>query len=284
MTRSTSSKSSTKLSSKTFEWMGDRLNALAFIINLVMTSAAMLRVPKGAYDESWLKVGFCVDQREDRTMDTGILCFVTLTLGAVGLFFFYQKKKLSMTNNKLLQHRMEGTIFSNLSHGFGHLFLQYTDGMVPPLEFSFQLHAMAWILVLIFFFFGVFRAVTVSVSNKQAFMMAVTAILVQKILDVPPELSFTYSQAVIFAALFIDQLLLPSRDKQGFTYLANALYFFPLFGFYYLESTRCSTLVKYRGLPGHALYDFYLAAAPFLFYYAIQHHEGSRNISKVKKT
>lgn len=266
------------LQNQDFETIGNLLNFTALFVNLLLTSGAMLGIPQGLYDENWQKVGFCVDFRDDRRIDTEILCFAALVSGTIALVIFRQNPATSDIKDPLLHHRLNSSVLANLSHGFGHLLVKYAGGMVPALEFTFDIAAMAWVLNLVVFFTTVFRAVMFRVSLLQATVMAVCAIVLQKILEVPPELSFTYSQSFIFAAGFVDQICLPSALKRSVTYFYNSVYFFPIYILHVIEFTSCSGLVKYGG---HALYDSYLAISPFLFYYTVQQYQ-SRQTSHIK--
>jgi len=92
-------------------------------------------------------------------------------------------------------------------------------------------------------------------------------------LDVPPNLAFTYSQAVILSAGSFDQLI--RRDeyaKSGYLYFAYALYIL-----YAMEMFICQNSIL-ANLGGHFVYDLYLSIAPFVLYYVIG---GEGKIKKV---
>jgi hypothetical protein len=175
-------------------------------------------------------------------------------------------------NDRQLETRLLSSIVANASHGFGHLFLLALGGPPPAMELSWKLEAMAYWLVLLCFWTGVLKNLLPNAlpTYKRAVILSVAVLFVQYILSVPPELAFTYSQSVILFGGSLDQLA--TSHKKNFTYLAISASMLPLFVFYAMEMTACQRWA----VPGHALYDYYLAAQPFLLHaVVVQWHEGS---------
>ena len=109
--------------------------------------------------------------------------------------------------------------------------------------------------------------------------MSAAVLIIQYMLDVPPNLAFTYSQAVILSAGSFDQLI--RRDeyaKSGCLYFAYALYHLPLQILYAMEMFICQNSIL-ANLGGHFVYDLYLSIIPFVLYYVI----GGERKLKLKK-
>jgi hypothetical protein len=249
----------------TYRSFGDAMNYAGIITNILVTSAAMTGTPAGAYDAWWLGHGFCVNQNSDRAIDTEVLCFVVLAGSSVLLYVFNEQ-----TTNPQLQAKMSAGIFANFAHGFGHLFLFLLGSAPPPMEFAMTPAAIGNIVMLFCFWVGVLKAVVISLNNNHAAIAATVVLATQHILNVPPGLAFTYSQSVILLAGAFDQLRIPKKEK-GFTYLAVATSYVPLFVLYVIEMTHCTDVLASFG--GHAVYDTYLAIMPFLLFYSVRYHE-----------
>lgn len=161
-------------------------------------------------------------------------------------------------------------------HGFGHLFLLALGGPPPAIELSFNAAAIGYLVVLLCFWIGVLNVYVTSLPMTGVISMAFAILTAQYILDVPGELSFTFTQSVILTVGAIDQLLL--REK-GFTYFIVAASQLPLFVFFFFEMTQCSSVLALMG--GHTLYDTYLAILPFCQYYIVTSYETSYKKQKL---
>ena len=255
---------------------------LSLILNICLTSAAMLGWPsKSAYDSWWTTSGFCVVQ--DATIPTELLCFTSLTTSAIVAFTFTKNNKQLKKDNPLLLERIQSSIFANAAHGFGHAFLWFIGEAAPPLELSLQPAALANICMLVLFWVGTLSNV-VGLPVNHAASMAIVVLAIQYALRVPPELAFTYSQSVILLGGSFDQLR--RRDdyskKDGFLFFAVSLYYIPLFIFYYLEMFLCSKSFLSK-LGGHAVYDLYLSFVPFGLYYAVTVLGGGNQVGNNRK-
>jgi len=253
-------------SDRHFFLAGQAANYLALILNAVMTSAAMLGLPSSSdYDPGWTSKGFCIIQ--DDTIPTELLSSIPLVVSAVAVHFFAQSKKEEWKHNPLLGERIKSGTYANAAHGFGHLFLWSMGDATPPLELSLEPAAIAYILTMIMFWVGNLRRI-LSVPADLASKMAFAVLTVQYCLDVPPELTFTYSQSVILLAQSLNLLKQKTAySEEGFLYFATSVIFLPLFVFFYFE-TKC-TQSFLSGLGGHAVYDLYLSLQPFMLYYAV---------------
>lgn len=254
--------------------VGDLLNCITIVVNLVLTSTAMIGLPKNPtlFDDWWTGSGFCISQQPERVFDTEIICSLCLILSAFGSHLFIASKQRVLKEDRQLLHKLKGGVFANLGHGVGHLFL-YMLGIAPPkMHLGWSLDGIGNALVTLCFFVGVFRAILVSLSLSSITILACLVILFQVLLDVPGGLAFTYSQSVILVAGAVDQMLLP---KKGRTYAVVAGSFVPLLALYMLEMTQCRQLLSWFG--GHAVYDVYLSVLPFLLFYGIQHLDGKKS-------
>ena len=203
------------ITDKEFIYAGQIAHYVALLLNVVLTSVAMIGLPnRSAYDSWWTSDGFCVI--EGNEVPTEILCFFSLTASAVSMYFFsgHHDTHLKESSPLLLQ-RMKASTFGNFAHGFGHMFLWFM-GKSPPLELSLQPAALANILMLMMFWVGTLRKTT---NNAAAAAVAVLGI--QWMLGVPPELAFTYSQSIILLATSLDQL----RKKNDYLSGGNSFLF-----------------------------------------------------------
>ena len=256
----------TSSTSNTSAFLGDTFACVGLLLNVGLTGIILLS-PEATTDDWWRRVGFCVDYREERIVDTEVLCAIVLCASAIvaSLWYYpqYSVTKTTKPKSQLLHDRIVGGIFSNLSHGLGHLFVYALDGPPPPVDISWSVSGLGYCVVLLFFFMGAFCATVPSIPYPIAAILAVVVIFVQYLINVPPELAFTYSQSAILLASSIG-LLLSSKEIKGdeashYPWVCASL--LPLFGFFALESTQCqSIMVEYFG--GHVLYDLYLAALP----------------------
>jgi len=270
------------ITDKEFIYAGEIAHYAALLLNVVLTSVAMLGLPnRSAYDSWWTSNGFCVV--EGNEVPTEVLCFLSLAASAVSMYFFsgHHATYLKESSPLLLQ-RMRASIFGNFAHGFGHVFLWFM-GASPRLELSLEPAALANILMLMMFWVGTLRAL-VDLPTNNAAAAAVAVLGIQWMLGVPPELAFTYSQSIILLATSLNQLRKKNEYLSGddsFLYFVFALYQLPLFSLYYLEMFSCSDSVLSK-LGGHTVYDAYLAIAPFGIYYAVNAMKNDSMMEKKK--
>lgn len=254
-------------------FIGDTINYVAILFIAVATASAMLDTPK-IFDPLWKKVGFCVSDDPNRSIDTEILCALFLTTSGISLYFFAQSRPKG--GDELAQMRLQSGAFSNVAHGVGHLFVYYAGGPPPAVEFKWDPMAIANIVMLFFFFAATLRTLMQVAGKHVPILLAIATIVCQAILKVPPELSFTYSQSVILLSGIVDQLLLDNKRK-GFSYVLIALQYVPTLVLYGFESLQCQKLASFGG---HAIYDFYLSVVPFALYYAVASYDASTSEKK----
>lgn len=261
---------------------GVAVHYLSLVLNICMTSAAMLSWPsKSAYDSWWTTSGFCVV--EDASVPTELWCYLSLTTSAIIAFSFTRNNNQLKEANPLLLERIQKSVGANAAHGFGHAFLWFVGDATPQLELSLRPSAIANILMLIAFWVGALRSVA-GVSTNLAASMSIIVLIAQYALRVPPELAFTYSQSVILFGGSFEQLR--RRDeyskRDGFLFFAVSLYYLPLFALYFLEMFLCSRSLLSE-LGGHAVYDLHLAVLPFVMYYAVTAFGKSNKTDNVNK-
>ena len=179
----------------------------------------------------------------------------------------------------LLISRLKSGVFANGAHGFGHIFMYLMGGNTGTyIKLSLDPLAVANICMLSMFWIGTLRSVVANLKTTHATVMSAAVLIIQYMLDVPPNLAFTYSQAVILSAGSFDQLI--RRDeyaKSGCLYFAYALYHLPLQILYAMEMFICQDSIL-ANLGGHFVYDLYLSIIPFVLYYVIG---GDKKLKKV---
>lgn len=260
---------------------GEIVLYLSLAINVTLTTIAMLGLPsRSAFDTWWTTFGFCVVDDANFFLPTGILCYLSLTASAIVAYFLSSTKRFGDDDDKekrslkeinpMLGEFMSSVTFGHAAHGFGHIFIWFMGDVTPPIELSLDPAALANIAMLMLFWVGTLRNV-VGLSINHATSMSVAVLIAQYLLRVPPELSFAYSQSVILFSSSLNQL---RRRKDyldgnnGFLFLAYSLYQLPLYVLFYTEMFSCSTSFLSK-VGGHAVYDLYLALAPFVLCYAV---------------
>lgn len=283
---------------------GKFLHGLSLILNIAVTAAVMLEwsppptTTTYYYDTLWKQQGYCnVDFAGTSSV---MCCAIVLMTSGLGLGVWATKlspgdddsdavcaafqeknnntkqqqqqpsnKSLTTATKAALQRQLQMVSFANLAHGFGHLVLHFLPGnAVPPIElFVWRADAIAYIVVLAIFWPPVLMQVMPNITSvKTAILLSIVVLAVQVVLDVPPHLSFTYSQSVILFCQSLYQCLLRPKIRaqydEAMTYLAFALYYLPLFPLMWLETTQCQHLLAQYG--GHFVYDAYLAVVPFV--------------------
>ena len=251
--------------------------------------------------------------------DTEVICCMLLVASAVASYFLIQHSKymadektnetmlVSSTEkyhrpkmNRLLEMKLESGVMANAAHGLGHLFVYFSPGPPPPVGIDVDdvFWSVANLVMLLGFWVGVIRSTVLSLKldYKLALSAAVAVLAVQALLQVPPNLSFTYSQSVIFIVSSIDQFIMARRrrrcrdrrknghshpktitshddydddhddddDDDELWYFIISLSFLPLMMLFPLEAFQCTSTLAAWG--GHSVYDAYLSSLPFLLY------------------
>ena len=266
--------SSIDTSSTVYGKLGDALNLSSMIINAFLASATTSPTPNTqtsesvadglVLDEVWKTNGFCVSPpSQNRIISTEIVCCLLLVSFAILHFVlygkYYTKDVSNPSKNSQLVKMLQGKVNSNVSHGFGHLSILFFGGIVPSIALTSKPQDIGYIVMLYFFWMGALKASMTSLASSKGnsrivSLLTVLSILIiaaQYCLNVPANMSFTYSQSVIFAAGALDQLfLLPKEEKfvdGGWTYFVHAASYLPLYLFYAIEMTSCSTTLASFG-------------------------------------
>jgi len=179
---------------------GEIIHYLAILINTILTSYTLLLAIANKpntfayYDLWWTSYGFCVVD----TLPTELLCFLSLTASAIGQFILCNRLQSGgIYVDPLLISRLESAVFANAAHGFGHIFMYLMGGNTGTyIELSLDPLAVTNICMLSMFWIGTLRSVA-NLKTTHATLMSTAVLTIQYMLDVPPNLAFTYSQAVI---------------------------------------------------------------------------------------
>jgi hypothetical protein len=98
----------------------------------------------------------------------------------------------------------------------------------------------------------------------------------------PVKFGFSYTQAVLFGGMSIDQLLLDKQEK-GFEYvLWPLLTVIPNVVFAWVKSTTCTSgfLMKEHG---HIVYDIYIVSSYIVFYLICYWVRSKKNVATTKQ-
>jgi hypothetical protein len=149
-------------SNKSFAIAGDVLNCTSLVLNVIMTSVAMLQLPSPSFFDPWWQ-------------SHGFICFLFLTTSAATAWFLLQSpgRLPSVQGNPQLAAKMNGSIFANAAHGGGHLFLFLLGGPPPALELEPTPAAIGNLIMLVCFWYGVLNNIVVSFSSRAALIASV---------------------------------------------------------------------------------------------------------------
>lgn len=284
-----------------YQRAGNTVHLVFIALNIGLTSLAMTADPVHL-DPLWKSNGFCVVDHGDDTgvsvLDTEVLCALLLVASAVGVHWMLQQYQQheSTTMNPLMEMRLKSGTLANAAHGVGNLFVYFSPGPPPAVELRLDDPlSMANILMLLGFWVGVIRATVLSLKSdyRIAFAAAAVILTAQGLLQVPPTLSFTFSQSVIFIAASVDQFLMArqrrrddspqtkqTKREDDLIYLMIALGFLPLMALFPLEVFQCSWTLAILG--GHVVYDAYLSALPFLLYCGTKMASNGQTFKSIK--
>lgn len=228
------------------------------------------------FDKEWLKEGFCLphDEIDFRTThDLSGYIMVTLALTGIGIQqYLLRTTKTSMTRaNQLTFWALVGA----LGHAAGHFLISHAkrNNFYPPSDERFIDDLMRSTLPEAILkggpsypLFWVPLVRTYMMNTAQNRVASIALVLQLGGILTPIKFAFSYTQAVLFGGMSIDQLLLEKADKDEFEYaLWPLLTVIPNGIFAWIESTTCTSgsLMK---IHGHIVYDVYMVSSYVVFY------------------
>lgn len=268
----------TKATMMTYSSIGNGLHILS-LLNIALYGSMIYQFGSygsGFFDESWLKHGFCIQHGDNHTTHDysgHALSFISL----LGLALQQcMAKQCSTTGiditkaDKLAFWAMVGA----LGHAWGHYFISFgiRKNFYPPGEMTFFGDLMeSTVLEGIgkavpgypLFWIPLVGAYMHNTSKSRVAIVAVLCWLGSILMQV--RFAFSYTQAVLFTGLSIDQLMLPEKEK-GFEYaLWPLMTTLPSGVLAWVEGTACTTSPLMQR-HGHIIYDVIMSGSYIIFY------------------
>lgn len=262
-----------------YSTIGDSLH-VANLANIALYAGLLYNYGNGAggvFDEEWLKAGFCLPHGDEHYRTTHDLSgYVMVAIALMGIAL--QKYLSSKAKDGRLQ-KADSLAFwalvGALGHASGHFIIANAirmDFYPPPDErFIDDLVKSSSIAE------GIMKAgpgyplfwmplVKTYMMNTAKNRVAGLAFIINiGALFVPVKFGFSYTQAVLFAGMSIDQLMIRKKDK-GFEYaLWPLITTIPNGVFSWVESVTCTSSFLMRE-HGHLVYDIYMASSYIVFY------------------
>jgi hypothetical protein len=236
----------------------------------------------GILDPTWLQEGFCLPHGDTPFRTTHDYSgYVMITLAIAGLSI-QQTLRGWLADNKDLKSSMKQAdqmafwaLVGAFGHACGHFILANAKryDFLPPGDVTFldDLRQSTW-------FEGLYKAgpgyplfwiplVKTYMMNTAQNRVALVALVLNMVnLFVPSKFGFSYTQAVLFGGMSIDQLMLPRSQKNTFEYaLWPILTTIPNGFFAWIECLTCTSnsLMKQHG---HIVYDLYMVCSYTVFY------------------
>ena len=280
--------------------IGDVLHVVN-LLNIIVYGIAIYQYGSygsGIFDESWLQRGFCTPHDENNipyhtTHDYSGHAMAVISIVGIALQQWLSRQSRSRSRrsddgvdvdvvvdltkaNTLAFWAMIGA----LGHAWGHYFIAFgiRENFYPPGDMRFiddLMENSSSVLSAIgkavpgypCFWIPLVGTYMHNTAKNSVALIALFCWLGSMFMQV--RFGFSYTQAVLFAGLSIDQLLmLPQTEKECFEYaLWPLLTTVPNGILAWIESTSCTTdsfflMKKY----GHVIYDMYMAMSYIVFY------------------
>lgn len=232
-------------------------------------------VGSGVFDDNWLQRGFCnphegIPYRTTHDYSGHAMALISI----VGLAMQQWLSRKSTADLTKADNLAFWALVGGLGHAFGHYHIAFAfrENFFPPADVTFMDDLLQGTLIE-----AIYKAlpgyplfwmplVGTYMHNTARGRVAIVALfcwLGSIMMQV--RFGFSYTQAVLFAGLSIDQMMLPEPEK-GFEYaLWPLMTTVPNGILAWVESTACtsSPLMKQYG---HLIYDIYMASSYVFFY------------------
>mmetsp|Transcript_23023 Transcript_23023/g.38058 ORF Transcript_23023/g.38058 Transcript_23023/m.38058 type:complete len:289 (+) Transcript_23023:64-930(+) len=267
-----------------FRAIGNSLHVVN-ILNIALYGLLLYKYGNDAnagvvFDEEWLKEGFCLPHEERNFRTTHDLSgYLMVALASMGFlihgYLRHQAEKEGRNTSMAPADQLTfWALIGALGHAAGHFIISNAKRheFYPPSDERFIDDLMRSTLPEAIMKAGPgyplfwIPLVKTYMMNTARDRVALLALVFQfGIFFVPVKFAFSYTQAVLFGGMSIDQLLMGRKEK-GFEYA-----FWPLLTvipnsiFAWVESTTCTSgfVMKHHG---HIVYDFYMVSSYIVFY------------------
>jgi hypothetical protein len=248
----------------------------------------------GGFDREWLREGFCLPHGDRPYLTThdlsGYLMIGAAFIG-LGILHYLGRKEQGL---KLVRaHRLTfWALCGAIGHAAGHFLIANGKRMniypSPDERFIDDLRNSTFLMALGkagpgYPLFWIPLVKTYMMNTAQG-RVAVVAFLANTFaLFMPTKFGFSYTQAVLFGGMSIDQLMLPAVEKDTFEFaLWPLLTTIPNGIFAWVECLTCTTSPMMQQ-HGHVLYDLYMVSSYTLFYLICWNRQKRRSESPKQK-
>ena len=241
-----------------FFLIGSLGNILLLTGTIISSSILFFKLPnKASFDKSWLKVGFCVSNPDTKWDNSHawsfyVDCFFSLILAYIYCKYGRGKdKKLSTFCASMIF----GNIFGTLGHGIGHLLLsRYPHGLDLLWHSDAPLKSIFNQIILFITFTSLSNGAQPSASKKTVLIVGVSMCALYNVCQVPPTLTFTYTQACIYIlSASWNLFFLDTKHKENMLFMLTNMTQLPVLVIGLMEAFACESFLKALG--GHAWYD-----------------------------
>jgi hypothetical protein len=245
----------------------------------------------GVFDKEWLQDGFCLphgDRPYLTTHDVSGYAMVLFALTGLGIQQYLSRKGSKEQGRKL--RRADRLTFwalvGAIGHAAGHFLIANGKRMniYPPPDERFidDLRNSTFLVALgkagpgyPLFWIPLVKTYMMNTTQNRVAVIALLANILA--LFMPAKFGFSYTQAVLFGGMSIDQLILPAKEKDTFEFaLWPLLTTIPNGIFSWVECLTCTTnpLMQQHG---HLVYDLYMVSSYTLFYLVCWNRQQKRN-------
>lgn len=266
----------------TFAAIGTALHTLN-LLNIAAYGTSLyvwgMNPSSDVFDKEWLKEGFCIPHGDRPFLTTHDLSgYIMVAFALLGIAIQRYVSRLGSKQGLDLSRANQLTFWAligAIGHGAGHFLISNgkRGNFYPPAEVRFidDLRESTFLVALgkagpgyPLFWIPLVKTYMMNTAQNRVALVALIADVGG--LFMQARFGFSYTQAVLFGGMSIDQLLLPAGEKQTFEYaLWPLLTTIPNGIFSWVECLTCTTSVLMRQ-HGHLVYDFYMVCSYTLFH------------------
>jgi hypothetical protein len=254
--------------------------------------------PGVIFDEEWLKEGFCLPHENVPFRTTHDLSgYVMVVMALIGLAVQQYLSQQRTTNTNLTNNKVDRLVFwafmGALGHAAGHFIIANAKrrNFYPSNENESFLHDLVKGTLLEavakvgpgYFLFWIPLVKTYMMNAAQGRVLVALVALFFNVgaVLVPVKFGFSYTQAVLFGGMSMDQLLSLPRKEKGFEYaLWPIITTIPNGIFSWIESVGCTRSILMQR-HGHIVYDLYMASSYLIFYVICRLRNNNRAKTKM---
>ena len=247
------------------------------------------------FDKAWLQEGFCLPHTDRPYWTTHDLSgYVMVAFALLGLGIQHSLRRQGSKIGLQLSRADRLTFWAlmgAMGHGAGHFLISHgkRGDFYPPAQLRFidDLMESSFAVALAkagpgypLFWMPLVKTYMMNTAQNRVALVALIANIGG--LFMQARFGFSYTQAVLFGGMSIDQLSSPESEKETFEYAWwPLLTTIPNGIFSWVECLTCTSSALMRE-HGHLVYDLYMVCSYTLFYLVCWYREQGR-VEKLKK-